>query len=162
MTDARELTTTLGGRRRWAGAGVAAMARHLARVCQPEGRKGQNAVTLSDGTSGRLVLDCKKTGCAFLDILVSLYCLTIARSGERKSACDAPLMTALRAHEKEAAKAQRDAMERWGNAHAIWKGIRDRILAEAKKGKGERRTAAQADLEALGPEPAAPPRLTGL
>jgi len=38
---------------------------------------------------------------------LSLYALTIAGSGERKSACDAPLMAALRDHEKEAAKAQR-------------------------------------------------------
>src|SRR6056297_1604272 len=88
---------------------------------------------------------------------LSLYALTIARSGERKSACDVPLMTALRDHEREQATAQRDAMESWRNAQALWKGERDRILAEAKKGKGEKRTAAQADLEALGQEPAAPP-----
>jgi hypothetical protein len=87
----------------------------------------------------------------------SLYALTIARSGERKSACDAPLIAALRAHEKEQAKAQRDDMERWTNAHALWKGERDKILAEAKSGKGEKRMAARADLEALGPEPYAPP-----
>lgn len=87
---------------------------------------------------------------------MSLYALTIARSGERKSACDAPLMAALRDHEKEQAKAQRDDMQRWVNAHALWKGERDRILLEAKKGKGEKRTAAQADLEALGKEPDAP------
>lgn len=87
----------------------------------------------------------------------SLYALTIARSGERKSACDAPLMTALRAHEKEQAKAQREEMESWRNAHALWKGAREKILSEAKSGKGEKRTAAQADLEALGPEPEAPP-----
>jgi hypothetical protein len=88
---------------------------------------------------------------------LSLYALTIARSGERKSACDAPLMAALRAHEKEAAQAQRDAMQSWTNAHALWKGARDKILADAKSGKGERRIAAEADLQALGPEPAAPP-----
>ena len=88
---------------------------------------------------------------------LSLYALTIARSGERKSACDAPLMTALREHEREQATAQRDAMESWRNAQALWKGERDRILLDAKKGKGEKRTAAQADLEALGPEPDAPP-----
>ncbi|MGJ8623988.1 MAG: YfjI family protein [Yoonia sp.] len=87
---------------------------------------------------------------------LSLYALTIARSGERKSACDAPLMAALREHEKEKAKAQREEMQSWANAHALWKGERDRILLEAKKGKGEKRTAAQADLEALGPEPEAP------
>lgn len=88
---------------------------------------------------------------------LSLYALTIARSGERKSACDAPLMAALREHEREQARAQRDAFESWQNAHALWKGERDRILGEARKGKGEKRTAAHADLEALGPEPAAPP-----
>ena len=87
----------------------------------------------------------------------SLYGLTIARSGERKSACDAPLMTALRDHERERAKAQIEEMESWRNKHALWKGERDRILAEAKKGKGEKRTAAEADLHALGPEPEAPP-----
>ncbi len=86
----------------------------------------------------------------------SLYALTIARSGERKSACDAPLMTALRAHEREEAKAQREEVERWRNKHALWKGERDRILRDAAKGKGEKRTAAQADLDALGPEPEAP------
>ena len=88
---------------------------------------------------------------------LSLFALTIAQSGERKSACDAPLMAALRDHEREQAKAQRDEMESWRNKHALWKGERDRILLEAKKGKGEKRTAAQADLEALGAEPEAPP-----
>jgi len=80
-------------------------------------------------------------------------------------------MSALRDHEREQSGAQRDAMESWRNAHALWKGERDRILgdakkgkgerdrilAEARKGKGEKKVAAQADLDALGPEPAAPP-----
>ncbi|MEV8468814.1 YfjI family protein [Fluviibacterium sp. DFM31] len=88
---------------------------------------------------------------------LSLYALTVARSGERKSACDAPLMAALRDHERERAKAQRDDMQSWANAHALWKGERDRILAAAKRGKGEKRVAARADLDALGPEPSAPP-----
>jgi len=87
----------------------------------------------------------------------SLYVLTIARSGERKSACDAPLLASLRAHEREQAKAQREETERWRNAHALWKGARDKTLADAKSGNGGKRTAAQADLEALGPEPEAPP-----
>lgn len=88
---------------------------------------------------------------------LSLYALTIAQSGERKSACDAPLLAPLRAHEREESKAQREAMEAWRNKHALWKGERDRILADAKKGKGEKRAAAEADLDALGPEPEAPP-----
>jgi len=87
---------------------------------------------------------------------VSLYVLTIARSGERKSACDAPLMAALRDHEKEAAKAQREALRTYENEYALWKGERDRILLEAKKNKSEKRVASQADLEAL-KEPSAPP-----
>jgi hypothetical protein len=65
-------------------------------------------------------------------------------------------MAALRDHEREQATAQREAMQSWTNAQALWKGERDRILLEAKKGKGEKRTAAQADLEALGAEPDAP------
>lgn len=88
---------------------------------------------------------------------LSLYALTIAVSGERKSSCDAPLMAALRGFEKEQGKAQRDAMASWENAYALWKGERDRILNDAKKGKGEKRTAAEVDLAALGREPAAPP-----
>lgn len=87
----------------------------------------------------------------------SLYALTIAQSGERKSSCDAPLMVALRQFEREQAKAQRDDLTRWRNAQALWKGERDRILAEAKNGRGEKRVGARADLDALGPEPPAPP-----
>jgi hypothetical protein len=88
---------------------------------------------------------------------LSLYLLTIAGSGARKSSCDAPLMASLRDYEREQGKAQRDDMQSWINAQALWKGERDRILAEAKRGKGEKKTAARADLDALGAEPAAPP-----
>lgn len=90
------------------------------------------------------------------DSPTSLYLLTIARSGERKSSCDAPLLSALRDHEREQATAQVNAFEGWQNAHALWKGERERILAGAKRGQGEMRVAARADLEALGPEPEAP------
>lgn len=88
---------------------------------------------------------------------LSLYALTIARSGERKSACDAPLMAALRDFERDQADAQRADLESWRNAQALWKVDRDRILAEAKSPKDGKRTAARVDLEALGPEPPAPP-----
>ncbi|QIE54965.1 DUF3987 domain-containing protein [Pikeienuella piscinae] len=88
---------------------------------------------------------------------VSLYALTIAKSGERKSSCDAPFMAALRSFEKEEAKAQREAMASWENAYALWKGERDSILAQARKGKGAKRVEAEADLRAMGREPAAPP-----
>lgn len=88
---------------------------------------------------------------------LSLYALTIARSGERKSACDGPFLSALRAHERDQAKDRQAAHRKWQNAYELWKGERDRILREAAKGKGEKRTAAEADLEALGAEPEAPP-----
>lgn len=88
---------------------------------------------------------------------VSLYMLTVAQSGERKSSCDAPLMAALRDYEREQAKMQVNDVAVWQNDHALWKGERERILQEAKKSKGEKRTAAQADLTALGKEPSAPP-----
>ncbi len=87
----------------------------------------------------------------------SLYCLTIARSGERKSACDAPLMAALRQFERDESRAYRDAMTQWGNAHAVWKVKREKVLNEVKASKGEKQTASKADLDALGPEPKAPP-----
>lgn len=63
MTEAQDLTFALGGR--WHGRYGAAPCP----VCQPERRKGQNALTLGDGDGGRLVLHCKKTACHFLDIL---------------------------------------------------------------------------------------------
>jgi hypothetical protein len=88
---------------------------------------------------------------------VSLYLLTVAKSAERKTSCDAALLAALRDFEKGQARAHRTAFAAWQNAHALWKGERDRILAEAKKNQGEGRMTAQADLEALGPEPAMPP-----
>jgi hypothetical protein len=87
----------------------------------------------------------------------SLFLLTVARSGERKSSCDAALLAALRDFEKEQAKEHRTAFAAWQNAHAQWAGERRRSLNEAKAGKGERRTAAEADSEAVAPEPAAPP-----
>ena len=65
MTDARDLTTALGGKwyQRYGAAPCP--------VCQPNRKKGRNALTIADGSNGRLVLDCKKTGCAFLDILAA-------------------------------------------------------------------------------------------
>ena len=84
----------------------------------------------------------------------SLYVLTIAGSGERKSSCDAPLLAGLRSFERDSAINHRAEMQSWQNAHALWKSDRDRILAETKK--PEKRTAAQADLQALGQEPTAP------
>lgn len=88
---------------------------------------------------------------------VSLFVLTIAQSGERKSSCDSLLMEALQAFEREQARAYRDETQSWQNRHALWKGTREKVLAEAKAGKVGKRTSGEADLAALGAEPAAPP-----
>ncbi len=88
---------------------------------------------------------------------LSLYALTVARSGERKSACDAPFMEALREHEREQDKAGIAEKQRWENEHTIWKASHDRIVNDAKKPKGTDSAAAVANLQALGPEPQAPP-----
>jgi len=63
VTDAATITKVLGGvwLRRYGTAPCP--------VCQPERRKGQNALTLADGCEGRLLLNCKKSACDFVDIL---------------------------------------------------------------------------------------------
>jgi phage/plasmid primase-like uncharacterized protein len=101
MTDARELTLALGGR--WhARYGVAPCP-----VCQPERRRTQNALTLADGRNGRLVLDCKKSACAFLDILAAAG----LRSGDYVSPDPATL--AQREAERRAEAMKRAAQAEW-------------------------------------------------
>jgi hypothetical protein len=64
MTDTRTITEALGGR--WHGRyGTAPCP-----VCQPEGRKRQDALTLGDGRGG-LLLHCKKSHCDFREILAA-------------------------------------------------------------------------------------------
>jgi hypothetical protein len=103
MTDARELTLALGGRwyRRYGAAPCP--------CCQPERRKGQNALTLDDGDGGRLLLHCKRSGCAYPDIL--------AAAGLRAGDYRAPDAATLAQREAERrAEAQRKAMQ----ARRLW------------------------------------------
>ncbi|SMC13737.1 hypothetical protein ROA7745_03596 [Roseovarius aestuarii] len=86
----------------------------------------------------------------------SLYALTIARSGERKSSCDRQFMLALREHEREREADRREAMTTWQNDVALWRQSRDAITGGMKK-KGSDRNAARVDLADLGGEPPAPP-----
>jgi hypothetical protein len=83
--------------------------------------------------------------------------LTIAKSGERKSSCDAPLIAGLRQHEKEQAKNREQAFQSYLNIHVLWKAEKDRISSALKNKSLTKRTEAQADLEASAPEPDAPP-----
>lgn len=63
--DSQTLTQILGGRwhRRYGTAPCPA--------CQPERRRDQTALTLTDGANGRLLAHCKKSGCAFHDIMAA-------------------------------------------------------------------------------------------
>ena len=87
----------------------------------------------------------------------SLYCLTIAKSGERKSSCDAPFMTALRSHEKEMAAERSLEFQRFQTRHTVWKAENQSILRATKGTKKLSKIEKEADLDALGPEPEAPP-----
>ena len=63
--NARDLTLQLNGK--WHGRyGTAACP-----ACQPEARRDQDALTLSDANDGRLLLHCKRSGCGFTDILAA-------------------------------------------------------------------------------------------
>ena len=86
----------------------------------------------------------------------SIFALTIARSGERKSSCDGQFVAALEDHERTRNAERAEAFQRWQNATALWQIERDKVLSQAKKSKGAK-AGAQADLEALGSAPAAPP-----
>jgi hypothetical protein len=101
MTDASQLTISLRGR--WYGRyGTAPCP-----ICQPDRKCGQNALTLADGVNGQLLLNCKKSGCAFLDVLAA----TGLRSGEYRAPDPAKLaqreVEKWAAAEKRAAQAQR-------------------------------------------------------
>ncbi|MEO0032105.1 MAG: hypothetical protein RIS94_1863 [Pseudomonadota bacterium] len=84
---------------------------------------------------------------------LSLYCLTIAGSGERKSACDDDLMQAVAEYEREQDRAYRDARKAWAIDLEIWKKRHEAILAKVKKGTVDR-----GELVAIGPEPEPPAR----
>ena len=90
------------------------------------------------------------------DAPCSLFCLTIAESGERKSSCDRLLMRGVRDHEKAQAASFRDAFAEYEVAREIWTGKRKRMLTEAASGDKIKAVGAEADLRALGPEPRPP------
>ena len=109
MFDARAITTALGGR--WHGGYGAAPCP----VCQPERRKGQNALTLADGNAGRVVLHCKKSACAFIDILTAAG----LRSGGYRPPDPATLARREAERRAEAEKRARQARAVWDGAQPI-------------------------------------------
>jgi hypothetical protein len=103
MTDARTLTAALGGKW-WRHYGTAPCP-----VCQPERRKGQDALTLSDGRAG-LLAHCKKTGCDFKAIL--------GAAGVAQCDWQAPAPATLARHRAEE---QADRDKRARQAAALWR-----------------------------------------
>ena len=109
MTDASALTMALGGR--WHARYGAAPCP----VCQQEGKPGQNALTLADGNNGRLMLNCKKSNCAFLDILAAAG----LRSGDYRAPDPATLAQREAEQRAEAAKRATQAKRLWQEAQPI-------------------------------------------
>lgn len=109
MTDARDLTTALGGKwyQRYGAAPCP--------LCQPERRKDQNGLTLADGCNGGLVLDCKKSACAFLDILAAAG----LRSGDYTPPDAATLAQREAEQRAEAEKRAAQAKRLWQEAQPI-------------------------------------------
>lgn len=98
------------------------------------------------------------------DAPCSLFCLTIAESGERKSTCDRLLMRGVRDYERNRDEAYRESHAAWEAAHELWEGKRKRLIGEAAGKDKAKAVAAEADLRALGAEPRAPlfPNVTAM
>jgi hypothetical protein len=103
MTDAKQITLDLGGR--W----LRSYGSAPCPICQPERRKGQNALTLADGRDGRLLANCKKTGCAFREILAAAG----LRSGDYRPPDPATLA-------QREAKAKAEAQRKAEQAKRVW------------------------------------------
>ncbi|MBI6629741.1 YfjI family protein [Pontibaca salina] len=87
---------------------------------------------------------------------VSLYLLTIAQSGERKSSCDKPLLNGLREYEREQSEIYSAAFKAWATATELHDAKKKGALRDAASAKPDKRAAAEADLAALGDAPEAP------
>jgi hypothetical protein len=102
MMTAQILCTQLGGR--WYGRYGAAPCP----ACQPERRKGQNALTISDGSSS-LLANCKKAGCSFQQIA--------AAAGLIQGAVKAPSASDVA---RRKAEEQANAARRTWQAKVVW------------------------------------------
>ncbi len=91
---------------------------------------------------------------------VSGFYVTVAATGERKSACDREALWPTRKREKCLQEQYDDDRDRWQNDQDAWETQRRQILND-KKGSPDRATK-RAALDALGPAPVAPltPMLT--
>ena len=121
MMDAKHLTLSLGGK--WYRSYGAAPCP----VCQREGQKEQYALTLAEGRNG-LLLNCKKSGCDFREIL--------AATGFAPGAYAPPDPRV--AVQREADRRQ-DSVKRAAQAQRLWEGahlIRGSLADTYLRGRG--------------------------
>jgi len=85
----------------------------------------------------------------------SLFCLTIAQSGERKSACDKLLMHGVREYEADAAAEYRTRYANYDTDQKLWDARRNRLMKGAA-GDGEKAKDAKRNLDDLPPAPEPP------
>lgn len=83
---------------------------------------------------------------------ISLFILTIAESGERKSTADRLAMRGIRQFEKHQSELYEIDFQRWQSEIDLWKSERAKILGNKKTSRTEKRV----DLDDLGPEPEPP------
>ena len=89
---------------------------------------------------------------------VSLYMLTVARSGERKSSCDGEFIFGIKQFEKELSKCHEANFLKFKNRSDIYNAERNSLLAQLRSRRGKiTREDAEKKLDLLGPEPTAPP-----
>ena len=93
---------------------------------------------------------------------VSLFCLTVAQSGERKSGCDKLVMAGLREIERGRAADYREAMAEWDTSPQAMDG---KARPDDQRGRWHERQKArdaEADLASLGAGPELPrsPKMT--
>lgn len=107
--DARQITLFLQGT--WYRSyGTAACP-----VCQPEAYVNQNALTLTNSETGRLLLNCKKSGCSFLNILAAAG----VNTGQNRLPDSTVINERIVLGRADAEKKKRFARELWDQAKHI-------------------------------------------
>lgn len=87
---------------------------------------------------------------------ISLYALTIAKSGERKSSCDTLAMEPVRTFERELSDTFKDEQVRFSNESAIWDATHTNLIRDAAKTDKVKNASAKADLDSIGAAPEQP------
>lgn len=89
---------------------------------------------------------------------LSLFVLTIAKSGERKSSCDALAMEPVRIFERALADAYREDSSGFNDDLEVWEQTRTKLIREATAKEQIKAAGAKADLEAMPAKPEEPLR----